>query len=113
LAVCEQYPERKIVALFELHTFASLSASFLPEYAGSMAGADIACVYYDEHTFKVKRMTPLTKSQVIAGFANTGLVVCDSPASLKSWYDSLDLNNSVVVLMSSGNFGGVEFIATE
>jgi UDP-N-acetylmuramate: L-alanyl-gamma-D-glutamyl-meso-diaminopimelate ligase len=109
-AVREQYPDRKIIWLFELHTFASLSASFMPEYKGSFDAADIACVYYEDHTFAVKRMTPLTKDLVTSGFARADLVVCDNASELKNWYDGLDLNNSVVVLMSSGNFGGVEFV---
>ncbi len=109
-AVKEQYPDRTVIWLFELHTFASLSASFMPEYRGSFDAADVACVYYEDHTFAVKRMTPLTKDLVTSGFARPDLIVCDNAAELKTWYDSLDLNNSVVVLMSSGNFGGVEFI---
>jgi UDP-N-acetylmuramate: L-alanyl-gamma-D-glutamyl-meso-diaminopimelate ligase len=108
-AVREQYPDRKIIWLFELHTFASLSASFMPEYKGSFDAADIACVYYEDHTFAVKRMTPLTKELVKDWFGRDNLVVCDNAAELKTRYDGLDLNNSVVVLMSSGNFGGVEF----
>lgn len=126
-AVREQYPDKKIIAVFELHTFASLSASFLPEYAGSMDGVDHACVYYDEHSFATKHMTALSKQEVVDGFACNKLTVsmnwdslaaksvanftvCDSPADLKTWYNYINLDNSVVVLMSSGNFGGVEFI---
>jgi UDP-N-acetylmuramate: L-alanyl-gamma-D-glutamyl-meso-diaminopimelate ligase len=82
----------------------------MPEYAGSFDAADVACVYYEDHTFAVKRMAPLTKSLVTSGFGRADLVVCDNAAELKNWYDGLDLNNSVVVLMSSGNFGGVEFV---
>lgn len=108
-AVKEQYPDRKVIGLFELHTFASLSASFMPEYVGSFDAADIACVYYEDHTFAIKRMTPLTKNLVTSGFARPDLVVCDNVAELKTWYDSLNLDNSVVVLMSSGNFWGVQF----
>lgn len=109
-AVKTQYPDRTIIGLFELHTFASLSASFLPEYKWSFDAADIACVYYDDHTFQIKRMTPLTKEVVINGFGRSDLVVQDSANDLQAWYDNLDLTNSVVVLMSSGNFGGVEFV---
>ena len=76
----------------------------MPEYAHSFDAADIACVYYEDHTFAVKRMTPLTKDLVTSGFDRADLVVCDNAAELKTWYDSLNLDNSVVVLMSSGNF---------
>jgi len=109
-AVREQYPDRKIIWLFELHTFASLSASFLPEYTSSFDAADIACVYYEDHTFAVKRMTPLSKQEVIDGFGRTDLIVCDNVTDLKSWYDELDLHNCVIILMSSGNFGGIKFM---
>jgi len=63
-AVVSQYPDRKVIALFELHTFASLSASFMSEYTHHFDLADIACVYYDAHSFEVKRMAPLTKEVV-------------------------------------------------
>lgn len=109
-AVKEQYPDRKVIGLFELHTFASLSVSFLPEYQWSLQNADVACVFYEDHTFAVKRMTPLTKDTVTQWFDHEGIVVHDNASDLSSWYNTLDLDNSVVVLMSSGNFGGVDFV---
>ena len=45
-AVRKQYPGRKVIACMELHTFSSLTEEFLPQYAGSMAEADTAFVYY-------------------------------------------------------------------
>jgi UDP-N-acetylmuramate: L-alanyl-gamma-D-glutamyl-meso-diaminopimelate ligase len=41
-AVKAQYPDHKLVALFELHTFSSLTKEFLPQYAGALNAADIA-----------------------------------------------------------------------
>ena len=40
-AVRERYPEKKLVAAMELHTFSSLMADFLPQYKGCMAEADV------------------------------------------------------------------------
>ena len=41
-AVREQYKDKRIVACMELHTFSSLRADFLPQYAHCMDEADIA-----------------------------------------------------------------------
>ncbi|HKK68858.1 MAG TPA: Mur ligase family protein, partial [Bacteroidales bacterium] len=35
-ALKEQYPDRKLIACLELHTFSSLNQNFLPQYAGSL-----------------------------------------------------------------------------
>lgn len=44
-AVRQQYPDKKLLACMELHTFSSLNADFLPQYKGCMASADQAVVF--------------------------------------------------------------------
>jgi len=43
-AVKNQYPDRKLIACLELHTYSSLNAAFLKEYQGALDAADIAVV---------------------------------------------------------------------
>lgn len=49
-AVKKQFPERKLVACLELHTFNSLKKEFLPQYENSMDAADLAIVYFNPDT---------------------------------------------------------------
>ena len=51
-AMKEQYPARRLVACMELHTFSSLTAEFLKQYAGTMDNADVPFVYFSQHEKK-------------------------------------------------------------
>jgi len=107
-AVKEQYPSKKIVACLELHTYSSLSQEFLSHYLHNLDEADVAMVYYNPHAIRLKRLPPITKEQVIEGFGNPSLEVFTDSAELNSRLLSIDWNNSVLLLMSSGNYDGID-----
>ncbi len=107
-AVKEQYPGRKLVACLELHTYSSLSKSFLGQYRGTMECADEAVVYYNPETIAHKRLEELLPTEVKAAFANDKLVVYTSAAELKEHLLSLYWDGAVLLMMSSGNFSGVD-----
>ncbi len=107
-AVRSQFPQRKLIAVMELHTFSSLNESFLPEYAGAMNSADEAIVYLDAHTFKLKNMQMLTDEKVKEAFANESIQVLRSADALEHQLLETEWNNAVILLMSSGNFGGMK-----
>ena len=65
-----QYPDRRLVACMELHTFSSLTAEFLKQYAGTMDRADVPFVYYSQHALQLKKLPDLDPEQVKASFAN-------------------------------------------
>ena len=67
-AVKTQFPERKLVACLELHTFSSLKKEFLPQYKNSMDAADLAIVYFNPHTIAHKKLEPITEQQVAEAF---------------------------------------------
>jgi UDP-N-acetylmuramate: L-alanyl-gamma-D-glutamyl-meso-diaminopimelate ligase len=106
-AVKEQFKDKKVIAGLELHTFSSLNKAFLAEYKKTMSGVDIAYVYYDPKAVMHKKMEELPEGQVYEAFDRKDLkVFTDS----NSYCDSIrnEINtDSVVLLMSSGNFGGV------
>jgi UDP-N-acetylmuramate-alanine ligase len=106
-ATREQYPDRKFIACMELHTFSSLMEDFLPQYAGCMDGADCAFVYYNPQVIEHKRLKPVSPEQVKAAFANENLQVFTDSGNLKTELKNLDLKNSVLLMMSSGNFDGI------
>lgn len=109
-AVREQFSDRKLIAVFELHTFSSLSRAFLNQYAGSLDPADEALVYYSDHALELKRLPALQEADVKAGFANEALEICSKPDSLLHWLNERDYQNSVLLLMSSGDFDGLDML---
>jgi UDP-N-acetylmuramate: L-alanyl-gamma-D-glutamyl-meso-diaminopimelate ligase len=109
-AVREQYPGRRLIVLLELHTYSSLNAQFLPQYAHALDAADVAAVYFSRHALDLKRMPMLQEETINAGFGRADLEVFGEPASLQQWLKQLALGNSVVLLMSSGSFDETDFI---
>ena len=107
-AVKEQFPEKKLLAIMELHTFSSLNANFLDEYAGSLDKADVGVVYFNPEVIKHKRLKPITKEQVKESFQNENLIVFTSQKDLMNYIISSDLTNKDLLLMSSGNFSGTD-----
>lgn len=107
-AVKTQYPDKRIIACFELHTFSSLSASFLPQYANCMDLADAASVFVNPHAFEMKRMTPFTENQIQEGFANTAIRVFFNENQIEPWLQEISKKDKCCILfMSSGNFNGL------
>lgn len=109
-AVREQYPGRTLVACLELHTYSSLSEAFLSHYAGAMDEADVAIVYFNHHAIQLKRLPEISAGQIRAGFENPTLEVFDDSGKLKERLRVLPKENMVYLMMSSGNFDGMEFI---
>jgi len=112
-AVKEQYPGRKLVACMELHTYSSLNPAFLTEYKGCMDEADVPIVYYNQHTLHLKRLPDLHPEQVVAAFGNERLVVFTERDKLMEHLQSLDLRRVNLLMMSSGNFDGLDWESLE
>jgi len=107
-AVKEQYPWKKLVACMELHTFSSLSLEFLSHYKGCMDAADRAIVYFNPHAIQMKKLTPITVSQVKEGFANERLEVFTDSAQLKQSLLQETWQQKNLLMMSSGDFDGLD-----
>lgn len=108
-AVKEQFPDRKLVACMELHTFSSLNPEFLKEYAGCMDEADVPVVYYNQHTLQMKRMPDLSPDQVKTAFANENLIIITEKERLLELLQSLHWQGSNLLMMSSGSFDGLDW----
>jgi UDP-N-acetylmuramate: L-alanyl-gamma-D-glutamyl-meso-diaminopimelate ligase len=106
-AVREQYPEKKLVACMELHTFSSLSREFLSHYKGCMDDADRAIVYFNPHAIQLKKLPPITEQQVKEGFANENLEVFTDSGLLKQSLLKDTWHQKNLLLMSSGDFDGM------
>jgi UDP-N-acetylmuramate: L-alanyl-gamma-D-glutamyl-meso-diaminopimelate ligase len=111
-AVREQFPDRRITACMELHTYSSLSEGFLDQYDGCMAGADDAIVFYDPHAVQLKRLPPIPESRIHKAFGRSDLHVISDPVAVMGAVRTNSAGPGVLLMMSSGNFGGIDLQAT-
>ena len=107
-AVKHQYPNRKVVACMELHTFSSLKKEFLPHYEGAMIAADEALVYFNPEVVHHKKLEAISIQQVSEGFGGS-VEVKDNTEDVLSFIRSQKWNNAVLLMMSSGNFDGIDY----
>jgi len=107
-AVREQFPGHRLVACVELHTYSSLNKAFLSQYKDKLDKADVAAVFYSPHTVEMKRMEPITPEEITQAFGRPDLHVYTDPAELQTFLQSQQNDQpAVVLMMSSGTFGGV------
>ncbi|MFD1552323.1 peptidoglycan synthetase [Putridiphycobacter roseus] len=107
-AVKEQFPERKLIACMELHTFSSLKKAFLPEYKNAMAAADKAYVYFSPEVVKHKKLAPITAEDVRLGFGTENVTVFTDSTVLFEQLEKEMKPLTNLLLMSSGNFNGID-----
>ncbi|MDX1278441.1 Mur ligase domain-containing protein [Oceanihabitans sediminis] len=108
-AVKEQYQNRKLVACLELHTYSSLNAEFLKEYKGALDAADVAVVFYSPHAVEIKKLEAVSKEQIANAFQRKDLIIYTTPEEFKEFLYAQNLDNAALLLMSSGNYGGLDF----
>ena len=107
-AMREQYPDRRLVACMELHTFSSLTQEFLQQYAHSMDEADVRYVYFSQHALQLKKLPPLDPEEVRKSFGGGVEVFTDSTAMVER-IKAMKWKSSNLLMMSSGNFDGIDF----
>jgi UDP-N-acetylmuramate: L-alanyl-gamma-D-glutamyl-meso-diaminopimelate ligase len=107
-AVKHQFPKRRLIACMELHTFSSLQKDFLPLYQHCMEDADEAIVYFNPEVVKHKKLPELAISDVEKGFGGT-VRVLNKTEDVLSFLRAQNWNQSTLLMMSSGNFDGIEF----
>lgn len=110
-AVKEQYPDRKLVACLELHTYSSLNPEFLSQYEGALDAADVAVVFYSPDAVKIKRLDDISEDQIADAFKRDDLIIYTNPEDFKDYLFQLkfDAEGIALLLMSSGNYGGLNF----
>lgn len=108
-AVKEQYNKRTLVACLELHTYSSLNAEFLKEYKGALNAADVAVVFYSPHAVEIKKLDEVTHEQIANAFERDDLKIFTNPEDFKQFLFSQNFDSKALLLMSSGNYGGLDF----
>jgi len=108
-ALKNQYPDRSLLACLELHTYSSLNPEFLSEYKGALDGADKAVVFYSPKAVKIKKLDTVSSAQILNAFQRDDLLVFTDPIAFQDYLFEQDFNNTSLLLMSSGNYGGLDF----
>lgn len=108
-ALKKQYENRTLFACLELHTYSSLNAAFLEEYRGALDAADKAVVFYSPDAVKIKKLDAVTSAQIAKAFQREDLIIYTNPQEFKAFLFAENLKNTALVLMSSGNYGGLDF----
>ena len=107
-AVREQFPDRKLVACMELHTYSSLSKNFLCHYQGSMDLADEPIVYFNPHAIQIKKLPSISKKDIMEGFSNKNLEIFNDSMLLYDRLTTGNWKNKNLLMMSSGDFDGMD-----
>ena len=107
-AFAEQFSKTETFGFLELHTYSSLNPVFLEQYDHAMDGLDNAVVFYSEDALKIKRMEPISPELIKEKFKNQNLKVFTNAEDLHKYWESLDKTKGAFVMMSSGNFGGLD-----
>tara|TARA_B100000809_G_scaffold107967_1_gene106457 strand:- start:1906 stop:3264 length:1359 start_codon:yes stop_codon:yes gene_type:complete len=108
-AVKNQYSKRTVLACLELHTYSSLNATFLQEYVGALDKADKAVVFYSPNAVAIKQLEEVSAEQIKKAFQRYDLIVYTDPKEFKEFLFSQNLSETALLLMSSGNYGGLDF----
>lgn len=102
---------KDIVACLELHTYSSLNKSFLPQYKDSLKLAQTAVVYFNPEKVKNKNLESISAEDVKKAFNLPSLNVFTDTTSLTNFLHSQNYTNKNLLMMSSGDFGGIDIAA--
>ncbi len=106
-AVKEQYPDKKLIACLELHTYSSLNAAFLSHYKNAMNAADVASVFYSPKSVAIKQLKEISGTQIKEAFQRDDLYVFTKPSDFEAFLYEQSYDNTLLLLMSSGDYGGL------
>jgi UDP-N-acetylmuramate: L-alanyl-gamma-D-glutamyl-meso-diaminopimelate ligase len=110
-AVKKQFADREVIACMELHTFSSLNKEFLQQYSGSMSAVDEAIVYFNPKTLEHKGLPSISTQEVQDAFLPSKVKVFNASAEIANFLRAKDWKNKVLLLMTSGNFDGIDLNA--
>ena len=108
-AVKDQFKGFEIQICLELHTYSSLDISFINQYKKTLSLADKAIIFYDPEALKIKNRPPISTEIIQAAFDHDSLKVITKTSSLEEYLFSQKYDNKILVMMSSGDFGGLDW----
>ena len=107
-AVAELHYNKRIIAFFELNTYSSLDKNFMEEYKNTLNPANEVFIYLSDKAMQIKQRKPIPENTIKDGFNNHGISILRSKDAIQTVIQNLDKNNCVLLLMSSGQFDGLD-----
>ncbi|EOZ98482.1 Cytoplasmic peptidoglycan synthetase [Indibacter alkaliphilus LW1] len=107
-AVKKQFPERRLIAVQELHTYSSLNKDFVDNYAHTFDAADIAIVYLNPKAVSLKKLELMDEATLRNAFQRNDLKVFTDISQLKNFLEAQDYQHTNLLLMSSGNYDDMD-----
>ena len=108
-ALKRQFEKKKLTVCLELHTYSSLDPHFIKNYAHTLASADEVIVFYDAEALQIKNRAPLAPLLIEKAFQHPALTCITEVDQLHSMLLSRKFSNEVLVMMSSGSFGRIDW----
>jgi len=106
-AVKNQFSNKNIIAVYELHTLSSFNNEFIKQYLSTMNNADIKIVYFDSEVLQKRSVNNIDVDSIKNYFGSNDLTVVSNKSLLFNKILNQDFQNSVLLLMSSGNFSSM------
>ncbi|GGC43694.1 peptidoglycan synthetase [Parapedobacter defluvii] len=109
-ALKEQFPDKALVAIIELHTYSSLNEAYLKEYRDTMHEAEYPAVFINQESLKQRNAGAISEEMLKAAFNQPNLVYFSNVESMKQYLMAMNPTGRNLLLMSSGNYGGINLV---
>lgn len=109
-ALKEQFPDKALVAIIELHTYSSLNEAYLNEYRDTMREAEYPAVFINQEALKQRNAEAISETTLKQAFNQPNLVYLDGIDRMKQYLDAMDPAGKNLLFMSSGNYGGINLV---
>jgi UDP-N-acetylmuramate: L-alanyl-gamma-D-glutamyl-meso-diaminopimelate ligase len=107
-ALKNQFTDRKLITLLELHTFSSLNENFIGEYKNTLDNCDIKILFYDPKAVEKKGLNNISEKAMKSAFKDDSLFIFSGSDELKKFLFELDYKESNLLFMSSGNYASLD-----
>ena len=107
-ALKEQFGERKLIAVLELHTFSSLNKQFVINYKDSLKSADLSILFYNPSVVSQKKLENLDPDFLKSAFNDQDLNIFTESNELQDFLLKQNFEETNLVIMSSGNFAFID-----
>ena len=108
-AVRKQFKGFKLITCLELHTYSSLDTKFIHNYRDSLSLSDLPIIFYDPNALKIKNRQPITEEKIRGAFNDSRIKIFNHPNVLEDFLLKQDYHESVLLMMSSGNYGDISW----
>ncbi|BDD04840.1 UDP-N-acetylmuramate--L-alanine ligase [Aureibacter tunicatorum] len=103
-ALKNQFPDKNLVTVLELHSFSSLNEEFLPQYKDTLLESDEPLIFINQEVAKEKNNFTMTDEDIVKAFNDNRIKVHYVKETLEEKLLNDNYKNTNILLMSSGNF---------